>query len=361
MLYNIHYTMKTPEISVIIPAYNAQDTIIKCLDSIMYQDGAPDFEIIVVNDGSTDNTGKIVQEYRYNRPNIQLANLLYNRGISVARNNGMRLATGRYITFVDADDMVGVAHDAIHKQMKYPEHNTITPMQIDSVSYSDINNFVPPFCKTYFTNLLRVARPDTNIVLGGKLGIDVRLKIMALYSYDNPYEFDLRPSDKTRALHNAYMRENANFALYEREFLEQRHLKFQPTMRLDEDILFCMQAVLHAKSIITAPDVTYLYVRHDNSASTPKDYWPSYNLSAIQLFSVLLNDMYKYPEYRDIFYQWLTEFKFIGGIAKTQQTRFPNAICGKCEPNTNKCFSCKRLSKHLKSNIQNFVLPSKSK
>lgn len=351
--------MKTPEISVIIPAYNAQDTIIKCLDSIMYQDGAPDFEIIVVNDGSTDNTGKIVQEYRYNRPNIQLANLLYNRGISVARNNGMRLATGRYITFVDADDMVGVAHDAVHKLMKYPEHNTITPMQVDSVSYPDIDNFVPPFCKTYFTNLLRVARPDTNIVLGGKLGIDVRLKIMALYSYDIPYEFDLRPSDKAQALLNAYMRENANFALYRRDFLVNKRLNFQPTMRLDEDILFCMQAVLHAESIITAPDVTYLYVRHDNSASTPKDYWPSYNLSAIQLFSVFLNDIYKYPEYRDIFYNWLTEFKFIGGIAQTQQTRFPNAICGKCEPNTNKCFSCKRLSKHLNSIIQNFVSLSK--
>lgn len=361
LLYNIHYTMKTPEISVIIPAYNAQDTIIKCLDSIMYQDGAPDFEIIVINDGSTDNTGKIVQEYCYNRPNIQLANMLQNRGISVARNNGMCLAKGRYITFVDADDMVGVANDALRKLMTglRLERNKITPMQIDCISYPDTDNFVPPLCTTYFTNLLQVARPDTNIVLGGKLGLDVRLNIMALCSYNTPYEFDLSPSDKTRALHNAYMRESANFALYERKFLEKRRLKFQPRMPLDEDILFCMQAVLHAKSIITAPDVTYMYVRHDNSASTPKDYWPSYNLSAIQLFSVFLNDMYKYPEYRDIFYHWLTEFKFIGSLAQTQQTRFPNAICGKCEPNTNKCFSCKKLSKHLNFIIQNFVSLSK--
>lgn len=353
--------MKTPEISVIIPAYNAQNTIIKCLDSIMRQDGARDVEIIVVNDGSTDETGKIVQEYRYNRPNIQLINMLHNRGISVARNNGMHFANGRYITFVDADDMVGISQNAIQQLMKEKiiEHNIISPMQVDCIPYPDAGKYEPTFCTTYFTNLLGAARSDTNIVLGGKLGIDIRHNIMANCKYDDAYEFDLRPSDKERALRNAYMRENANFALYERTFLDKHRLKFQPAMRLDEDILFCMQAVLHAQTIITAPDVTYLYIRHDNSASTPKDYWAAYDLSAVQLFSVFLNDLYQYSEYRSIFYNWLEEFKFIGKVAQTSQTGFPNTICGKCDPSRDKCFTCRRLMKHLKSNIQRFVPPAK--
>ncbi|MCM1294254.1 MAG: glycosyltransferase [Muribaculaceae bacterium] len=355
--------MKTPEMSVIIPAYNAQDTIIKCLDSIMRQDGINDFEVIVVNDGSTDNTGKIVQEYRYNRPNIQLANLMRNHGISVARNSGMRLARGRFITFVDADDMVGVSTDGIHPIINahYAERENIGPMHIDAISYKNINEFVPPMTTTYFTNMLRVAKPDTDIVFGGKLGLDVRKNIMASYTYHDVCEFDLRPSDKDAALRNAYMRENANFALYNRDFLARHHLKFQPAMKLDEDILFCMQAVLRADTIIAVPDVMYLYIRHDNSASTPSDYWAAYDLSTIQHLSMFLNDLYNYPQYRDIFYHWLGEFKAIGQIAQTRPGRFPNAICGKCASRVNKCVACKRLRKLLASNIQHLVMNQKQK
>lgn len=356
--------MKTPEISIIIPAYNAQDTIIKCLDSIMRQDGARDFEIIVINDGSTDKTGEIVQEYRYNRPNIQLANLLHNRGISFARNSGMRLAHGRFITFVDADDMVGVSYNDVKPLITGPrvEREHIGPMNIEAVPYKNIDEFVPPMTTTYFTNMLRVAQPDTNIVLGGKLGLDVRKKIMATYTYDDAYDFELRPSSKSVALRNAYMRENANFALYNREFLNGCHLKFQPAMKLDEDILFCMQAVLYAQTIITAPDVMYMYVRHDNSASTPADYWAAYDLSTVQHLSMLLKDLYKYPVYRDIFYQWLTEFKAVGQIARTRRAHFPNMTCNKCKNDSaDRCFSCKKLHKLIDSNIRTLLQPQKQK
>ncbi len=356
--------MKTPEISIIIPAYNAQDTIIKCLDSVVRQDGASDFEIIVVNDGSTDKTGEIVQEYRYNRPNIQLANLLRNHGISVARNSGMRLAHGRFITFVDADDVVGVSYDDVHPLIKgpYAEREHIGPMYIDAATYKNIDEFVPPMTTTYFTNMLRVAKQDTDIVLGGKLGLDMRHKIMVSHAYNDVYEFDLRPSDKSQALSNAYMRESANFALYERQFLHKNHLRFQPAMRLDEDILFCMQAVLHAQTIITAPNVMYLYTRHNNSASTPSNYWPAYDLSTVQHFSALLKDMYQYPEYKDIFYKWLTEFKTVGHIAGTRRVNFPNMTCGNCKnSNADRCFTCKKLHKLMDSNIRTLLNTQKQK
>jgi len=349
--------MKTPEISVIIPAYNAQNTIIPCLDSIMSQDGAQDFQIIVINDGSTDETGKIVQEYRYNRPNIELANMPRNRGISATRNNGMRMATGRFISFVDADDIVGVSYDALRPLICNPRTETynIGPMRSYGIPHPNARNFVPTFNTTYFTNLLKVAKTDTNIVLGGKLTIDVRENCMATHAYEDIYEFDLRPSDKLNALRNAYMRESANFALYERRFLTNKHIKFQPAMNLDEDILFCMQAVLRAETIITAPDVTYMYIRHDNSLSTPKDYWSAYDLSLIQLMSVFLNDLYNYPEYSEIFYRWLDDFRFIGQIAKTHRSQYPNKTCGQCTPHINKCVSCKKLRKLLTSNIQTLI------
>jgi len=87
-----------PEISVIIPAFNAQKTIEKCLASLFKQ-SFKDFEIIVVNDGSTDQTLPILERYQNK---IKLVNQV-NSGAPTARNVGAKLAVGCYLLFCDAD------------------------------------------------------------------------------------------------------------------------------------------------------------------------------------------------------------------------------------------------------------------
>ena len=89
-------------ISVIIPAYNVQDYIAECLDSILNQT-YKDLEIIVVDDGSTDNTPQILEEYAKKYPQIHILTQ-QNSGQSVARNWGLRESSGDYIVFVDSDD-----------------------------------------------------------------------------------------------------------------------------------------------------------------------------------------------------------------------------------------------------------------
>lgn len=90
--------------SVIIPAYNAEDTIERCLQSLLVQK-REDVEIIVVNDGSTDNTASIIDDVsKANKTVVCLHQV--NGGVSNARNNGLSHATGTYITFVDSDDWV---------------------------------------------------------------------------------------------------------------------------------------------------------------------------------------------------------------------------------------------------------------
>ena len=89
-------------ISVIIPAYNVQDYIAECLDSILNQT-YKDLEIIVVDDGSTDNTPQILEEYAKKYPQIRILTQ-QNSGQSVARNWGLRESSGDYIVFVDSDD-----------------------------------------------------------------------------------------------------------------------------------------------------------------------------------------------------------------------------------------------------------------
>ena len=95
--------MKT-KISVVIPAYNVAGYIEHCLDSILTQT-FEDYQIIVVDDGSTDNTPRIIDEYAKKDQRIQVVHKK-NEGVSVARNTGVELAQGEYILFFDGDDFV---------------------------------------------------------------------------------------------------------------------------------------------------------------------------------------------------------------------------------------------------------------
>lgn len=93
-----------PKISVIIPTYNSENTILRCIKSIQSQT-YNNLEIIIVNDGSKDNTERIVNELKRIDSRIKLISIS-NGGVSHARNTGIENATGEYITFVDSDDTI---------------------------------------------------------------------------------------------------------------------------------------------------------------------------------------------------------------------------------------------------------------
>ena len=92
------------KISVIIPIYNAEKTLPKCLDSLLTQ-SCDNIEIILVNDGSADSSAEICKNYASLHPEIKYLEK-ENGGVSTARNTGLDIAQGDYITFVDSDDWV---------------------------------------------------------------------------------------------------------------------------------------------------------------------------------------------------------------------------------------------------------------
>lgn len=94
-----------PKVSVIIPVYNTEKYLPKCLDSVCNQT-LKDIEIICVNDCSTDNSPEILQEYAKKDNRIKIVNRERNGGISAARNLGLDAATGEYIYFIDSDDWI---------------------------------------------------------------------------------------------------------------------------------------------------------------------------------------------------------------------------------------------------------------
>ena len=113
-------------LSLIIPVYKVEAYIADCLNSILYQlKNQNDVEIVIVNDGSTDNSMKIVEELLEGRNNIQIINQ-NNQGLSVARNTGLAHAKGEYVWFIDSDDWL--LPNAINNILTYINKNTDIPI-----------------------------------------------------------------------------------------------------------------------------------------------------------------------------------------------------------------------------------------
>lgn len=95
------------KISVVVPVYNVEDYLKKCVESLLNQTmPQTDYNVILVDDGSTDSSGKICDEFQKSHPSVITAMHKKNGGLSDARNYGMKQAKGKYILFIDSDDYV---------------------------------------------------------------------------------------------------------------------------------------------------------------------------------------------------------------------------------------------------------------
>lgn len=114
--------IKNPKLSFIVPIYNTEQYIDKCLTSLVVQSGIS-YEIIIVNDGSTDNSEKICKKYVSSYKNIHYFKTK-NNGLSAARNYGINKASGKYIWFVDSDDFI--AQNSLKTISKNLKHDIVT-------------------------------------------------------------------------------------------------------------------------------------------------------------------------------------------------------------------------------------------
>lgn len=103
-----------PKISIIVPIYNVEEYLTECIESILNQT-FKEFELILVNDGSTDNSGDICEKYKNIDDRIKVIHK-NNGGVSSARNAGLSIAEGKFIGFVDSDDLIHVEmYEALYK------------------------------------------------------------------------------------------------------------------------------------------------------------------------------------------------------------------------------------------------------
>ena len=95
------------QLSIVVPIYNVEQYLRECLDSLYKIDGI-DYEVILVNDGSKDRSREIMEEFKQSYPERTVIVDKENGGLSSARNAGMRVAKGEYISFIDSDDFIDV-------------------------------------------------------------------------------------------------------------------------------------------------------------------------------------------------------------------------------------------------------------
>lgn len=150
-----------PKVSVIIPVYNTEKYLEKCLESVCNQT-LSDIEIICINDCSTDNSLEILNRYVADDERIKIINFPENRGAAAARNAGIDVATGEYIGFVDSDDYPDLDfYEKLHNRAKETgadvakgnyksAHDGYVDEYLNEKIKEDKNNFAYAYCSAIF-------------------------------------------------------------------------------------------------------------------------------------------------------------------------------------------------------------------
>ncbi len=217
-----------PKVSVIVPVYNVENTIGKCLDSIVNQT-LKDIEIIVVNDGSKDKSQDIIDEYAKKYSNIK-SYIKENGGLSDARNYGLEKASGDYICFVDSDDYIDTS--LFEKLDKYISR------QIDMIKYKMIK------VDENYKEIERIDGPTFDEIMGED-------------AFNTLYSTDI-------------MLQPAWLYLYKKAFLDENNFKY-PVGKYHEDFATTVLLMVKAKSVVSTDIYGYYYYQSNESITRGND------------------------------------------------------------------------------------------
>lgn len=261
-----------PIVSVIIPSYNAERFINECLDSVLAQT-LKDIEVIVVDDGSTDNTFKIEQEYADRDPRVT-ALQQKNSYAGVARNNGMKHATGTYLYFLDSDDYID--RDALQSLVDSADSCNADVVVCRSRRYSMKDGSTDPI--SYALRDYKMNTPLTQEDIAKTL-------FRSVVGW---------PWDK----------------LFRRDFIVKHRLEYQP-LRSTNDAFFVFMAMALAKTTYCL-DKELVTHRIDNKESVSNTRQKSWNNALIAMDSIekRLREEGIYNLFERTFLNWTVNFVY---------------------------------------------------
>lgn len=241
-------------LSIIIPAYNAENELQQCVESLL-KTSKKNFEIIIVNDGSKDTTHEICKNL-----SLEYGNIIYieqkNKGVSAARNKGLQHVKGKYVNFIDADDYVDVNY--IDHIITDIEKNQENDLFIYGLRKRNINN---GYCENIFSKEVGIFPVE--------------------YMYSNLYKF----------LRNTLILFPVN-KVYKFDIIKMNSLIFNEKLSIQEDLLFNINYLKYTKLIKISSYVGYNYIfKNNNTLSTNfKEY---YFENRVYVFNSMYNTVKK--------------------------------------------------------------------
>ena len=253
-------------LSVIIPVYNTEKYIKRCLETVVNQ-SYPDFEIIIINDASTDNSDKIIKNFITNYKNIKYYNLPENIGIGNARNLGISYASGEYIGFVDSDDWIDsdFYHKLINSVIEYNTDIGIAGIKTEYDNFQSSEIRYQYYCSNVIDN------------------------IFALHSLTNEYAHDIKISPIV------------NNKIYKKSIITENNLKFDKSRR-SEDNSFSFLSLVYSKKISIISDTYYHYYQRPGSATH------DFNKSYIDDYFYILTSIKEKLEEQNLYNKYRNEY-----------------------------------------------------
>lgn len=225
-----------PLVSIIIPIYNTEKYLPKCLDSVLSQT-LKDIEVLLINDGSTDGSQKICEEYACKDKRIQVLHTT-NQGVSHARNLGLEMAKGEYISFIDSDDWIDTDMIATLYQLITTQHTDLS--SCGYIIESESGNVI-----------YKINEKSTYV-------LDKWEAITSLF-HDSHYRYKGNIWDK----------------LFKKEIIDRNMLRFNESIYYNEDRLFIFQYLHLCQSTTYTCSSYYHYITRKSSAMS--SYQKTYN------------------------------------------------------------------------------------
>lgn len=227
------------ELSIIVPVYNGEKHIIECLESI-YAQTVSSIELILINDGSTDDSSKKISEFLEDHQGI-LEQVVFieqeNQGVAASRNTGIQHARGRYVTFIDQDDRI--ANNYCEKYLEKAENADIVVGGYERITYSG----------KHLKKVMLEEQPWSKFI------------VVAPWAH-----------------------------IYRTDFLKEQGLKFLTT-GIGEDVYFNLRAYAQTERIITIKDAGYQWMFNEESVSNSKQNTMNEKVDPLFLLDHLMQDI----------------------------------------------------------------------
>lgn len=271
---------KEPEISVIVPVYNVEKYLPKCLDSILASTFS-DIEVILVDDCGQDGSRAICEQYAAKDARVRVISNPHNMGVSAARNNGLDIACGKYISFIDSDDFIDVT-------MFEKLHTAMVRENVDMVG-----------CNAW------------SVEENGKKDVIEYLNV--------------KKDTKTSfvSLGNGIYKSSFNLwrLLIKREIIE--NVKFPEGIPYAEDAVFLLEVYPKLNDIYFLAEPLYYYCKHSSSASLSRN---AKNMAFLKLGGFVAEAFNRNPQSEPIrqgFWRW-----YAGNMAHVYNNLLPSELQG---------------------------------